>query len=298
MKRRSVADWTFEIANHLIMLFVIVITLYPFLHVLALSLNDPMDTVRGGISIFPRRFTLINYRETLNYQQIPWATFITIMRTGIGTFAGVLSSAIVAYVISRKDFLFRKLVTVMFVVTMYVGGGLIPDFMLVRHLKLMNNFWVYILPGLISPFNVIVIRSYMDSSIPDELGESAMVDGANDLIIFWKIVLPLCLPVIAVICLFVAVGHWNSWFDTYLYCSGNPRLTTLQFELQKIMTSAQTTSTVDYYSFLDPLRQIKVTPESLRMAMTIIVTLPILFVYPFVQKYFIHGLTIGAVKGS
>lgn len=280
------------------MLLLIAVTLYPFLHVLALSLNDPMDTIRGGITIWPRKFTLINYKETLNYQQIPWATVITILRTAIGTVTGAIASAVVAYVISRKDFLFRKLVTVMFVITMYVGGGLIPDYMLVRHLGLMNNFWVYILPGLISPFNVIVIRSYIDSSIPEELAESAMVDGANDLVIFWKIVLPLCVPVMAVICLFVAVGHWNSWFDTYLYCSGNPRLTTLQFELQKIMTTAATTSGIDYYSQLDPMRTIKVTPESLRMAMTIIVTLPILFVYPFVQKYFIHGLTIGAVKGS
>lgn len=298
MVRQSFGDRVFDIVNHLLMLLLIAVTLYPFLHVLALSLNDPMDTIRGGITIWPRKFTLINYKETLNYQQIPWATVITILRTAIGTVTGAIASAVVAYVISRKDFLFRKLVTVMFVITMYVGGGLIPDYMLVRHLGLMNNFWVYILPGLISPFNVIVIRSYIDSSIPEELAESAMVDGANDLVIFWKIVLPLCVPVMAVICLFVAVGHWNSWFDTYLYCSGNPRLTTLQFELQKIMTTAAMTSGIDYYSQLDPMRTIKVTPESLRMAMTIIVTLPILFVYPFVQKYFIHGLTIGAVKGS
>lgn len=298
MVNQSFGDRVFDMVNYFLMFLLIVVTLYPFLHVLALSLNDPMDTVRGGIAIWPRKFTLVNYRETLNYQQIPWATVITLLRTAIGTATGAIASAAVAYVISRRDFLFRKLVTVMFVVTMYVGGGLIPDYMLIRHLGLMNNFWVYILPGLISPFNVIVIRSYIDSSIPDELSESAMVDGANDLVIFWKIVLPLCVPVMAVICLFISVGHWNSWFDTYLYCSGNPGLTTLQFELQKIMTSAQTSSSIDYYSLLDPTRVIKVTPESLRMAMTIIVTVPILFVYPFVQKYFIHGLTIGAVKGS
>ena len=298
MAKQSLGDRVFNVVNCFLMCLLIVVTLYPFLHVLALSLNDPMDTVRGGISIWPRKFTLINYKETLKYQQIPWATVITLLRTSIGTVTGAIASAAVAYVISRRDFMFRKLVTVMFVITMYVGGGLIPDYMLIRHLKLMNNFWVYILPGLISPFNVIVIRSYIDGSIPDELSESAMVDGANDLVIFWKIVLPLCLPVMAVICLFISVGHWNSWFDTYLYCSGNPRLTTLQFELQKIMSSAQTTASIDYYSLLDPTRVIKVTPESLRMAMTIIVTLPILFVYPFVQKYFMHGMTIGAVKGS
>jgi len=250
----------------------------------------------GGITIWPRKFTLVNYFETLHYPQIPRATFITILRTVLGTLSNVLATAIVAYVLSREDFFLRKFVTILFVITMYVSGGLIPDYMLMRHLGLLNNFLVYLLPGLISPFNVMVIRSYIDSNIPDELTESAMMDGANDFLIFWRIVLPLCTPVIATISLFVAVGHWNSWFDTYIYCSGNQNLTTLQFELQRILTSAATSSSIDYYTLHDPSKTMKVTPESLRMAMTVIVTLPILLVYPFIQRYFIHGLTIGAVK--
>ena len=279
------------------MLLLVVVTLYPFLHVLAVSLNDPFDSMMGGITIFPRKFTLVNYIETLNYPQIPWATFITLLRTILGTATNVLATAIVAYVLSRNDFFMRKFVAILFVVTMYVGGGLIPEYMLMRHLGLINNFLVYLLPGLISPFNVIVIRSYIDSNIPNELSESAMMDGANDFFIFWRIVLPLCTPVIATISLFVAVGHWNSWFDTYIYCSGNPKLTTLQFELQKILTSAATSSNIDYYRMLEPTQTMRVTPESLRMAMTILVTFPILLVYPFIQRYFIHGLIIGAIKG-
>ncbi|BCS80583.1 carbohydrate ABC transporter permease [Anaerocellum diazotrophicum] len=295
MKRKTTGDLVFEVFNYLLMMILTVVTLYPFLHVLAVSLNDPYDTVKGGITIFPRKFTLVNYIETLNYPQIPWAVLITVLRTVIGTFAGVLSTAMVAYVINRKDFIARKPVAMMFIITMYVGGGLIPDYMLIRGLGLMNNFLVYILPGLISPFNVIVIKSYMEG-IPPDLEESAMIDGANDFLIFWKIILPLCAPVVATISLFIAVGHWNSWFDTYLYCSNEPRLTTLQYELQKILSNAAASSQIDYYSNLDPNRTMKVTPHSLRMAMTIIVTLPILFVYPFVQKYFIHGMTIGAIK--
>ena len=295
MKKKTAGDVVFEIFNYLLMIILAVITLYPFLHVLAVSLNDPYDTVKGGITIFPRKFTLVNYTETLNYPQIPWAVMITVLRTVIGTAIGVLSTAMVAYVINRKDFIARRLVAIMFIVTMYVGGGLIPDYMLVRGLGLMNNFLVYILPGLISPFNVIVIKSYMEG-IPPDLEESAMIDGANDFLIFWRIILPLCAPVIATISLFIAVGHWNSWFDTYLYCSSEPKLTTLQYELQKILSNATASSQVDYYSNLDPNRTMKVTPHSLRMAMTIIVTLPILLVYPFVQRYFIHGMTIGAVK--
>ncbi|ABP66960.1 binding-protein-dependent transport systems inner membrane component [Caldicellulosiruptor saccharolyticus DSM 8903] len=295
MKKKTTGDLVFEVFNYLLMIILAVVTLYPFLHVLAVSLNDPYDTVKGGITIFPRKFTLINYIETLNYPQIPWAVLITVLRTVIGTFVGVLSTAMVAYVINRKDFIARKPVAIMFIITMYVGGGLIPDYMLIRGLGLMNNFLVYILPGLISPFNVIVIKSYMEG-IPPDLEESAMIDGANDFLIFWKIILPLCAPVIATISLFIAVGHWNSWFDTYLYCSSEPKLTTLQYELQKILSNATASSQVDYYSNLDPNRTMKVTPHSLRMAMTIIVTLPILLVYPFIQRYFIHGMTIGAVK--
>jgi len=281
VKKKTTGDLVFEVFNYLLMIILAVVTLYPFLHVLAVSLNDPYDTVKGGITIFPRKFTLINYIETLNYPQIPWAVLITVLRTVIGTFVGVLSTAMVAYVINRKDFIARKPVAIMFIITMYVGGGLIPDYMLIRGLGLMNNFLVYILPGLISPFNVIVIKSYMEG-IPPDLEESAMIDGANDFLIFWKIILPLCAPVIATISLFIAVGHWNSWFDTY--------------ELQKILSNATASSQVDYYSNLDPNRTMKVTPHSLRMAMTIIVTLPILLVYPFIQRYFIHGMTIGAVK--
>jgi len=295
VKKKTAGDVVFEIFNYLLMIILAVITLYPFLHVLAVSLNDPYDTVKGGITIFPRKFTLVNYTETLNYPQIPWAVMITVLRTVIGTAIGVLSTAMVAYVINRKDFIARRPVAIMFIITMYVGGGLIPDYMLVRGLGLMNNFLVYILPGLISPFNVIVIKSYMEG-IPPDLEESAMIDGANDFLIFWRIILPLCAPVIATISLFIAVGHWNSWFDTYLYCSSEPKLTTLQYELQKILSNATASSQVDYYSNLDPNRTMKVTPHSLRMAMTIIVTLPILLVYPFVQRYFIHGMTIGAVK--
>lgn len=296
-KPQDRGDIIFNVFNYSVMILLVVATLYPFLHVLAVSLNDPYDAMRGGITVYPRQFTLVNYIETLNYSQIPWATLITLLRTFFGTLTSLLSTAMVAYVISRRDFFARKFVTILFIITMYVGGGLIPDYMLMRHLGLLNNFLVYLLPSLINPFNVIVMRSFMDSNIPDELPESAMVDGANDFLIFRKIIMPLCKPVLAVIGLFIAVGQWNSWFDTYLYCSGNPQLTTLQFELQKILTSAAASSTIDYYSTHDPHRAMKVTPESLRMAMTIIVTLPIILVYPFIQRYFVHGLTIGALKG-
>lgn len=294
--KRSLGDKIFDIVNYGLMLLLVIITLYPFLYVLAVSLNDPFDTIKGGITIFPRIFTLDNYKEIFNYPSIGRAVLISTLRTIIGTITGVFSTAIVAYVLSRRDFFARKLITTLFVITMYVGGGLVPEYLLIRGLGLMNNFLVYILPGLINPFNLILIRAYIDT-LPLELQESAMIDGANDFIIFLRIILPLSLPVLATVALFVAVGHWNSWFDTYLYCGGNKNLTTLQYELQKILANAAASSTtIDYYSNLDPTRTMRVTPQSLRMAMTIITTLPIVLVYPFLQKYFIKGMTLGAIK--
>ncbi len=284
----------FDIFNYLFMIFLVFITLYPFLNVLAISLNNSVDTVKGGITVFPRQFTLANYKSIFENNAIAISVFVSVARTVVGTVLGIISTAMVAYVISRKDFIARKFVTVVFVVTMYVSGGLIPEYMLIRNLQLAENFWVYILPGLISVFNVIVLRSFIEG-LPFELQEAAKIDGANDLMIFVRIILPLCIPVIATLSLFIAVGQWNSWFDTYLYCSSSKNLTTLQFELQKILMSAQS-SGQDIYGTSDTLMRNKVSPESLRMAMTVIATLPILCVYPFVQRYFIKGLTLGSVK--
>lgn len=294
--KRSFGDIAFDVVNYTIMIVITIVTLYPFLHVLAISFNDSIDTIRGGITIIPRTFTLENYKKILSDPIIGWATFVSAMRTLIGTAAGILSTAMVAYVLSREDFFARRFVSGLFVVTMYVSGGMIPSYMLIRNLNLLNTFWVYIIPGLISAFNVIILRSYIEG-LPYELQESAKIDGANDFIIFARIVMPLCIPVIATLSLFIAVGHWNSWFDTYLYCSYNKKLTTLQYELQKILVNAQLqlTSTQDIHSYGKGMKK-TISPESIRMAMTVVATVPILLVYPFVQKYFVQGLVIGAVK--
>lgn len=290
-KRKKIA--VFDIVLTIIMCFIIVITLYPFLNVLAVSLNDATDTVKGGIYIWPREFTLENYKQVFSgSSKLPLAFFNSILRTVIGTVAGVIATAMVAYTISRRDFIFNKAVTLLFIITMYVSGGLIPEFLVVKNLGLINNFAVYILPGLISAFNVIVMRSFMDG-LPEALYESAKIDGANDWTTFYKIVMPLCLPVIATIALFIAVGQWNSWFDTYLYARGNTSMTTLQYELMKIIDNASSNVDVN-----NPLLQnaSKSNPQSIKMAITMVATVPILLVYPFVQKYFVTGMTLGAVK--
>lgn len=294
MNRTTAGEKVFNIANYTCMVLLGVMTLYPFLNVLAISLNDSLDTVKGGITIFPRRFTLNNYKEIFQINTLATAVTVSALRTVVGTFTGIVSTAMLAFTMSREDYFARKFITVLFVVTMYVGGGLIPDYMLIRQLGLTNNFLVYIIPNLICVFNVIVLRSFIDG-LPFELQESAKLDGANDLTVFFRIIFPLCTPAIATLSLFIAVGQWNSWFDTFLYCGLNKNLTTLQFELQKILSNAQSGSQ-DIYRGIDSTDTKRISPESIRMAMTIVATLPILFVYPFVQKYFIKGLTLGAVK--
>lgn len=285
---------TFDVILIVLMAIIALITVYPFLNVLAISLNEATDTVKGGIHIWPREFTLQNYKEIFDgSSKLPIGLLISVLRTVIGTVTGVLASAMVAFVISRRDFIFNKFVTILFVLTMYIGGGLIPEYMLIKNVGLINNFAVYILPGLISAFNVIVIRSFIDG-LPPALNESAMIDGANDFIVFTKIILPLCLPVIATVALFIAVFQWNSWFDTYLYARQNDGLTTLQYELMKVMSNAASSAKVDPNNPM--LKAASVNPESIKMAITMVATLPILCVYPFVQKYFVSGMTLGAVK--
>lgn len=277
----------------LVVLFIliIIVTLYPFLNVLAISLNDPVDTMRNINFVFPRVFTLYNYQYVFRENDLMGAFITSVARTVIGTGAGVICTSMVAYVLSRRDFYFNKLFTMLFIITMYVSGGLIPEYLLLaRTMKLTNNFLVYIIPGLIWVYNIILTRSYIDG-LPDALQEAAKIDGANDLYIWGRIVVPLCKPVMATVALFVAVGQWNSFMDTYLYAK---KLPTLQYLLYEIMEQA--TTRIDTHATMQQMATTTVSPLSVRMAVTIIATLPILIVYPFLQKYFVGGMTIGAVK--
>ena len=197
-----------------------------------------------------------------------------------------------AFTISRKRFLFKKELSLFWVVTMYVNGGLIPNFLVLKSLGMTNSFAVYIIPGMISAFNMLVLRTYMNG-LPDSLEESAQLDGAGYLTIFTKIISPLCKPVYATVALFVAVGQWNSWFDAMLYNRMSPEYTTLQYELMKLLSSVTNQS-----SSVESMKNATgtVTPTSVRAAATIITMLPIICIYPFLQRYFVTGLTLGGVK--
>ncbi|MCI9592757.1 MAG: carbohydrate ABC transporter permease [Lachnospiraceae bacterium] len=269
----------------------IVMTVYPFLNVLAISLNDPMDTMRNVNFVIPRQFTLANYKYIFSENNMMQPMIMSVVKTLVGTGLGVVFTAMLAYVLSRKDFYFNKSFTIIFIVTMYVSGGMIPEYLLImRTLRMGNNFWVYIIPGLIWVYNVILVRSFIEG-MPLALQEAAKIDGANDFTIWLKVILPLCKPVLATVALFIAVGQWNSFMDTYLYARELP---TLQYVLYEIMESAQIK--VDPHAAALGQVANTVSPMSVRMAVTVVATVPILVVYPFLQKYFVGGMTLGAVK--
>ena len=282
----------FTIFNTIFMILFVVITLYPVLNTLAISLNDGTDALRGGIYLWPRKWTMKNYITVLQKDNLITGAIVSVARTVIGTILSLVANAILAFIVSRKRFLFKKQLSLFWVITMYVNGGMIPTFLLYKNLHLTNSFWVYVVPGMISAFNMLVIRTYMNG-IPDSLEESAQLDGAGYTTIFVKIISPLCKPVYATVALFVAVGQWNSWFDAMLYNRMSDKLTTLQYELMKLLSSVtnQGNSAEAMKNALGT-----VTPTSVRAAATILTMLPIICLYPFLQRYFVTGLTIGGVK--
>lgn len=290
--KRSVSDKVFTVCNTIFMIAFVIITLYPVLNTLAISLNDGTDALRGGIYLLPRKFTWKNYITVLQKDSLITGAFITVSRTVLGTLLALVTNAILAFIVSRKRFIFKKQLSLFWVVTMYVNGGLIPTFLLFKSLHLTNSFWVYVIPGMISAFNMLVIRTFMNG-IPDSLEESAQLDGAGYTIIFTKIISPLCKPVYATVALFVAVGQWNSWFDAMIYNRMSDKLTTLQYELMKLLSSVTSSNTS-----AEAMKNAEgtVTPTSVRAAATIITMLPIICIYPFLQQYFVTGLTLGGVK--
>jgi putative aldouronate transport system permease protein len=204
-----------------------------------------------------------------------------------------------AYALSRKDYILRKPFTLIIILSMYINAGLIPNYFLIRSLGMINTFWVYIVPGMISAFNFIVVRTYI-SRLPESIIESAKIDGCGDFIIFIRIIFPLCAPVLATIALFIAVGAWNSWFDTMIYASGRPLLHTLQYKLMEYLQSSQQQSmsaaAIGSMGMAQDMGASMVTPVSMRAAITVVAALPILFVYPFLQRFFISGISLGSIK--
>ena len=294
--RAKTESVVFHTLNTLYMAMIIIVMVYPFWNTIAVSFNDAQDSLRGGITLLPRMFSSYSYEVIFRNDLMAVAALNSFLRTLLATMLGVFVSAMIAFVLSRPEFMWRKFVSRYFLITMYVSAGLIPNYFLVRDLKLINNFWVYILPGMIGVFNVLVIKSFMQS-LPDSLFDAARVDGAGYFRTFVQIIIPCSKPVLATVALWCAVGAWNSWFDTFLYCSGDKSLTTLQYEMMKLLSSASQNGKADMSVFTQNQMTSTITPISIRSAITVVASVPILVVYPFLQKYFAKGVMLGAVKG-
>jgi len=292
--KEGIADKFFNFAAVFILLILGIVTFYPFYYLIIYSLNEPMDAMRGGLYLWPRKFSFISYRLVWATHDIGNAAFISLSRTVIGTTLAVFCTSMLSYVLSRPNLVFRKFFNYFFSITMYVGGGLIPYYLTMKAYGFTNTFLVYIIPGLLGMFNMILIRTYMQE-LPGSLWESAEVDGANDFTIFLHIIFPLCVPVLAVICIFNAVGQWNSWFDASIFNASSPNLHPLQLILMGMLKNAVIRASRDLP--MANTTKINLTPESLRAAITIIATVPIVIIYPFFQKYFAQGIMLGSVKG-
>ena len=292
-------DLGFPVFNTVLLILLMFITLYPVLNTVAYSFNDGTDAARGGIGLLPRKFSTKSYERILNDPDIWQAALISVSKTIITTVLNLFWTGMLSFALSRREYVLRKFITLTMVLTMYVNAGLIPSYLLISQtLHLRNTFWVYIIPTMFSCFNMIIIRTYI-MGLPDALVESARIDGAGDFRIYWQIIFPLCMPVLATVALFVAVGAWNSWFDTMLYIPTERKLDTLQYYLKgKLATAGQTSnlanSTVDAAT---ANAAFSVTQRTVQCATTVVTALPILVVYPFLQKYFVTGMALGSVKG-
>lgn len=290
----------FDILGCLIFGVIVLICVYPFYYIFIYSISDPGEVVKG-IFLLPAGLSLSNYKEVFEIDGLFRAFGVSLLRTVIGTALTVFSCALYAYLVTKKELPFRKFFYRLAVITMYLNAGMIPVYLTLKTYGLRNNFLVYILPAMLSAYYIILIKTFMEQ-LPPALEESARIDGAGHFAVFFKIILPLSKPILATIAVFAAVGQWNSWFDNYLYCT-DESLKTLQYLLYNVLNDAQNKAnamamaSASTVSAMQQASTNQISAEGVRMTITMIATLPILCIYPFMQKYFVKGITLGAVKG-
>ena len=293
----SVSSRVFDVCNYIFFGIFTLLCVYPFYYIFINTISDNTLTARGLVLFYPEGVHLSNYTQVMKIQGLGQATLISIGRTVIGTFLSVFASAFVGYLVTKEKMWHRKIWYRIIVATMYFNAGIIPWYILMMNLHLTNNFLGYIIPGIMSPFNIILVKTYIES-IPPALEESAQIDSAGYWVRFSRIILPLCMPILATVTVFTAVGQWNSFQDT-LFLVTDRKLYTLQFLLYRYINESNALATVlkNTGGNVNINLSLVQTPTSVRMTVTMIVVAPILLVYPFFQRYFVGGIMIGAVKG-
>jgi putative aldouronate transport system permease protein len=294
--KRTLEDHVLDTVIFAIMTVILIITIYPFYYTIILSFNDGLDAAKGGIYFWPRAFTLDNYAQFLS--DIAWlnAILVSVGKTFFGATLCVFFTCMVAFGLCQPGLLFKKFYTVILLFCMYFSGGLIPYYLTLRALGMLNTFWVYIIPTAFSMYYCILAMSFF-REIPYEIYESATLDGARDFTIYVRIILPLSKALLATIMLFAAVSQWNSWTDTAFYATANKGLRTLAYLMRDVIARNQVDVSAGKQAMAAAARHRTVTATSVQMAAMIIAVFPIICVYPFLQKHFVKGIMLGAVKG-
>lgn len=290
----------FSSINYAVFGVLALLCIYPFYYLIINSISSNDLSAAGKILFFPQQVHLKNYVEIMKLPALPQAALVSLGRTLVGTGLTVFASAFLGFMFTQKKMWHRKLWYRFMIITMYFNAGLIPMYITMMNLRLTNSFWVYIIPAIVQPFNIILVKTYVES-IPESMQEAAEIDGAGVVKIFLRIMLPVCLPILATIAIFAAVGQWNSFQDTLIYIT-DQKLETLQFVLYKYINQANSLATLIKNSpglTSQAMQNLatKQTPTSVRMTVSVIVVLPILMVYPFFQRFFVKGVMLGAVKG-
>ncbi len=293
-KQKFSGDQLFNIAIYIIAIFIIAIILYPLIFVVSASFSDPTKILNGEVWLLPKGFTLDAYRQVFQDSRL-WNSYKnTIVYTIIGTTINIILTTLLAYPLSRKDLPGRNFFMFVIAFTMFFSGGIVPTYLVVQDLGMLDTIWALVIPGAISTYNAIVMRTFFQDSIPWELQEAALLDGCGNAKLLYKIILPLSKPILAVMVLFYAVGHWNSYFGALIYLDSD-HLYPLQIILREILIQNQA-AMHDVVMDFEMARQIMMA-ESMKYSVIVIASLPVIVMYPFVQKYFVKGVMIGSIKG-
>lgn len=291
-RKKSREDWILDTVIYVLAFVILFATVYPFYFVLMLSFNEGIDASLGGIYWLPRKFTMSNYSKFFTDWKWIRGLFVSAARTLSGTVLGVFFTTLVAYGMSFKDLVGRKAYMTVIIICMYFSGGIIPYYMVLRTLRLIDTFWVYIIPGMLNLFYITVGRGFFEG-IPESLRESAKIDGASELTIFTRIIMPVSKPFMATLALFIGVGHWNNWYDSTFFVKSK-MLRTLPYLMMEVINQNRISSS-DLNAALHQSMN-TTTGLSIQLAAMVISVVPIIFIYPFLQKYFVTGMMVGAVK--
>ena len=295
LKKKSIGGTTFDVLNYTFMILFSISIIYPFWNLILLSFSDQAEATNLGFRLWIKTWDTAAYNYIFTHNNIPMGYVNTIFRAFAGTILMLIMCYLGAYPLAKKNLPGRNIITIFFLITMFFGGGLIPSYLLIKKINLMNSRWVYIIPGIFSTYNMIIMRNFI-MSIDKELEEAALIDGANYFDVAFKIVAPLLKPVLATIALWSIVGHWNSWFDCLIYIKDENKYV-LQLIVRRMVVQSQGEQDFKSLEAFNRLSEIKIHSSNVKSAVILVTIGPIILIYPFLQKYFVKGIMIGSLKG-